>query len=54
MISVNNIKQYVNINSIDMAFIIVILGILLSTVVKYACFISILACFFIKDEKDKI
>jgi hypothetical protein len=53
MVSVSNIKQYVKIDSIDMAFVIVILGILLGTFVKYACFISILACFFIKDEKDE-
>ena len=54
MITIKNIQQYLNKTNTDIAFLIVILGILMSPFIKYAWVVSMLACFFIKEEEKQV
>lgn len=52
----NLIKQmntYVNKNNIDIAFVIVVIGLVLSTVFYYSWIISIIACLFMKKDETE-
>ncbi len=54
MTSIKSIQQYLNRNNIDIAFVFVILGMLMSSFINYAWIVSIVACLFMKDEKEQI
>ncbi len=54
MASIKSIQQYLNKNNIDIAFVFVILGILMSSFINYAWIVSMMACLFIKDEKKQV
>lgn len=47
------INTYINKNNIDIAFAIVIIGLVLSSVINYLWIISIIACLFIKEDINK-
>lgn len=51
---VKNISHYIHKNNIDIAAVVACLGIFLSTYIENAWIISILACFFIKDEEKQV
>lgn len=50
MITIKMIKDYLNKTDTDIAFIIVLMGLFLSAFIPYAWMVSILACFFIKED----
>ena len=51
---ITQINTYINKNNIDIAFVIVVIGLVLSTVFDYSWIISIIACLFMKkDESEK-
>ena len=54
MIDIKNVQKCLKRTNIDIAFLIVISGILMSPFIKYAWIASIVACFFIKDEEKQI
>lgn len=45
-----NINTYINKNNVDIAFVIFIIGLVLSPVINYSWIISIIACLFIKED----
>lgn len=51
---ITKINSYINKNNIDIAFVIVIVGLVLSTVIDYLWIISIIASLFIKEDNKKI
>jgi len=50
---ITQMKTYINKNNIDIAFVIVIIGLVFSTVFNYSWIISIIACLFIKKDKTE-
>lgn len=51
MIAIKTIQQYLNKNNTDIAFLIVLLGILASPFIEYSWVVSLIACFFIKEDE---
>ena len=50
---ITQMKTYINKNNIDIAFVIVIIGLVFSTVFNYSWIISIIACLFIKKDETE-
>ena len=50
---ITQINTYINKNNIDIAFVIVIIGLVLSTVFNYSWIISIIACLFMKKDETE-
>jgi hypothetical protein len=46
-------NTYINKNNIDIAFVIVIIGLVLSTIFEYSWVISIIACLCIKKDETE-
>lgn len=53
MIAIKKIKEYLNKTHTDIAFVIVLMGLFLSAFISYAWVVSILACFFIKEDQEQ-
>ncbi|MBE6049834.1 MAG: hypothetical protein E7214_04010 [Clostridium sp.] len=49
---IKSIQKYLNRNNIDIAMVFVVLGVVMSSYISYAWIITIVACFFIKDEEE--
>ena len=52
MTVIRNIQHYLKKSNIDIAFLIVILGIFMSPFIEYSWIVSIVACFFIKEDDE--
>lgn len=46
-----NLIAWMNKNNIDVAFVIALIGILLSLILQYSWVISIIACLFLKEDE---
>lgn len=48
---ITQINTYINKNNIDIAFAIVLIGLVLVPVVPYSWIISIIACLFVREDE---
>lgn len=46
-----NLVRWINKKDSDIAFVVVLIGIVLSPILHYSWIISIIACLFIKEDK---